>query len=192
MANAYPSTGRPVRRRRSRTLEPEAGRRLVEVWRTSARATELLVGKLPKEIWTLPIPGAPRRTVRAIAAHLHNARGMWLKMLGGGTKGHGVAIPRSVDARRVTREELLRALGKSTEAIAELMEVGIARGGEMPRAAWQNFPPDLEHFTAYFVAHEAHHRGQLLLVARQLGHRLPPEVTGGIWGWRKLGRDNSG
>jgi len=121
MANAYPSTGRPVRRRRSRTLEPEAGRRLVEVWRTSARATELLVGKLPKEIWTLPIPGAPRRTVRAIAAHLHNARGMWLKMLGGGTKGHGVAIPRSVDARRVTREEHEIELTPTEFSLLELL-----------------------------------------------------------------------
>jgi uncharacterized damage-inducible protein DinB len=177
-----------VRRGRAHGPDPGAGRRLIEVWRTNARATALLVGGLPKEIWAAAVPGAPRRTVSTIAAHLHNTRCMWLKMLGGGTKGHGVAIPKNVDARRVRQPELLRALAKSAEAIAKLMEVGVASGGEVPKAAWQNFPPDLPYFTAYFVAHEAHHRGQLCLIARQLGRRLPPEITGGIWGWRRLSR----
>src|SRR2546422_7416198 len=34
------------------------------------------------------------------------------------------------------------------------------------------------HVLAYFVAHEGHHRGQIVMLARQLGYRLPVEVTG--------------
>jgi uncharacterized damage-inducible protein DinB len=41
------------------------------------------------------------------------------------------------------------------------------------------------HVLAYFVAHEGHHRGQIVLVARQLGHRLPLAVTDGLWQWTK-------
>jgi uncharacterized damage-inducible protein DinB len=41
----------------------------------------------------------------------------------------------------------------------------------------------------YFVAHEAHHRGQIVMAARQLGYRLPPEVTAGLWQWRTRQRD---
>ncbi|TMQ57392.1 MAG: hypothetical protein E6K76_10625 [Candidatus Eisenbacteria bacterium] len=41
--------------------------------------------------------------------------------------------------------------------------------GVVPRAAWQNFPTDLPHFLSYFVANEAHHRGQPVMLARQLG-----------------------
>jgi uncharacterized damage-inducible protein DinB len=59
----------------------------------------------------------------------------------------------------------------------------------VPRAAWQNFPTDLAHFLGYFVAHEAHHRGQLVMLARQLGHRLPPGVTGGLWQWSQRARE---
>ena len=66
-----------------------------------------------------------------------------------------------------------------------MIKLGADRGGAIPPSAWQNFPTDLVHFLSYFVAHEAHHRGQLCMLARQLGHRLPAEVTSGIWQWKK-------
>jgi len=47
----------------------------------------------------------------------------------------------------------------------------------------------MEHFLSYFVAHEAHHRGQLCMVARQLGQRLPKEIAAGVWMWTKRSRE---
>ena len=69
-----------------------------------------------------------------------------------------------------------------------LIQLGRARGGRVPPATWQNFPTDLQHFLGYFAAHEGHHRGQLCLIARQLGHRLPQGVTAGVWQWTRLSR----
>jgi hypothetical protein len=111
-----------------------------------------------------------------IAAHIHNVRCMWIKMMGA---RHGIAIPWTVDPRRVRASELLRALPRSSDGIIRLLQLGIAQGGVVPRAAWQNFPTDLVHFLNYFVAHEAHHRGQLCMLARQMGQRLPGRVTAG-------------
>ena len=73
-----------------------------------------------------------------------------------------------------------------------LIELGAEHGGRVPRATWQNFPTDLEHFLSYFAAHEAHHRGQLCLVARQLGRRLPRSVAGGVWQWTRFAREERG
>jgi uncharacterized damage-inducible protein DinB len=84
---------------------------------------------------------------------------------------------------------LARALGRSSAGIIELIRLGVARGGAVPSAIWQNFPTDLVHFLNYFVAHEAHHRGQLCLLARQLGHRLPADVSNGLWQWKQRARE---
>lgn len=162
-----------------------AGQAIIRAWRTTNQATTYLIGHLPQDIWAREIPGIPRKTVGMIAAHLHNSRCTWTKSIGA---RHGIVAPRLVNLRKVTRRELLGALPKSSDAIVELIELGVANGGVVPRARWQNFPTDLEHFLAYFVAHEAHHRGQLILAARLLGHRLPPEVTGGVWQWIRLSR----
>ena len=35
----------------------------------------------------------------------------------------------------------------------------------------------------YMFSHEAHHRGQILMLALQLGYRVPPPVWGRIWQW---------
>jgi uncharacterized damage-inducible protein DinB len=158
---------------------------LIAAWRTNQRVTTYLIENLPPELWSKRVPGA-RRTVRMIAAHIHNARCMWIKMLGA---RHGIVVPKTVDGRLVRPAELSRALSCSSEGIIDLIRLGTTRGGEVPPAAWQNFPTDLVHFLAYFVAHEAHHRGQLCMLARQLGHRLPASVTAGLWQWKKRAQE---
>jgi uncharacterized damage-inducible protein DinB len=163
-------------------------RALLAAWRTNARVTAYLIEHFPRELWTNPLPGAPRRTVRSIAAHLHNCRCAWIKMIGA---RHGIAAPRTVNARVVRQSELVRALARSSDGIVALIRLGAARGGAVPAARWQNFPTDLAHLLSYFVAHEAHHRGQLCMLARQLGHRLPPDVLGGLWQWKARARESS-
>ena len=163
----------------------DPGATLLAAWRTNSRVTAYLVEHLPAAVWDAPIPGAPRRTVRMIAGHLHNARCMWLKTLG---QEHGIAIPASVNRRAVTRRELLSALKRSSRGIEALLELGIAAGGHVPPSkayVWRNLPLDVPHVLTYFVAHEGHHRGQIVMLARQLGHRLPGSITAGLWQWTK-------
>jgi uncharacterized damage-inducible protein DinB len=158
---------------------------VLATWQTTSRVTAFLIENLPDEVWRSTIPGAPRRTVQMIAGHLHNCRCMWVQMLG---KRHGLAVPRRVDRRRVSRRQLLTALARSARAIGDLLEVGLAHGGYLPGFS----PPDVTHFLAYHVAHEGHHRGQVVMVARQLGHRLPADVRYGLWQWGKRAREARG
>ena len=163
---------------------PDLRRMILAAWRTSNRVTVSLVAHLPVALWEVAVPEAPQRTIRAIAAHLHNARCMWVKTLG---REHGIPAPLRVDHRRVARRELVAALKRSSDGIEALLKLGLESQGRVPPSkgyVWRNLALDVNHVLTYFVAHEAHHRGQIVMVARQTGHRLPRTIVDGLWQWK--------
>jgi uncharacterized damage-inducible protein DinB len=171
---------------------PDLQDTILAAWRTNNRVTLFLVERLPSPLWGANVPGAPRRTIRMIAGHIHNARCMWIKMVG---QEHGIPVPESVDRRKVGRKELVSALKRSSVGINSLLKLGCDSGGRIPIPStyvWRNLPLDVGHVLAYFAAHEGHHRGQIVLLARQLGHRLPVSTTGGLWQWTRRSREAGG
>ncbi len=164
---------------------------VLTAWRTNSRVTDYLIEQIPPVLWSATVPGVPTRTVRAIAAHLHNSRCTWIKTLG---NEHGIVAPKRVDHRSVTARQLRAALKRSGRGMTALLALGCKRGGRIPPSkayVWRNLPLDVGHVLTYFVAHEAHHRGQIVMVARQLKCRLPVPVTAGLWDWRNRGREAS-
>ena len=157
---------------------------LLNAWRTNNRVNIRLIESLPTALWTICVPGVPQRTVRSIAAHLHNARCMWIKTLG---REHGIIAPARVDHRRVTPRLLVAALKRSSRGMEALLKLGLAGDGKLPPSkgyVWRNLSLDVGHVLTYFVGHEAHHRGQIVMVARQTGHRLPATTIAGLWQWK--------
>lgn len=162
---------------------------MLAAWNTSNRVTTFLVENLPGDLWSTTIPGSPRRTFRTLASHLHNARCMWVRTLG---EPHGIDAPAKVDRNKVQRRQLIAALDRSSDAVARLLSFGCEHGGEIPASrsyVWRNLPLDVAHVLAYLVAHEGHHRGQIVMAARQLGQPLPVSITGGIWQWTKRAQE---
>jgi uncharacterized damage-inducible protein DinB len=162
---------------------PDLQASLLSAWRTNNRVTVHLIDGLPPTLWDVAVPGS-RRTIRAIAAHLHNARCSWIKTLG---REHGIPTPSRVDHRHVTPRQLVAALKRSSRGMEALLELGFAAGGQVPPSkgyVWRNLSLDVGHVLTYFVAHEAHHRGQITMVVRQTGQRLPTATSAGLWQWK--------
>lgn len=157
---------------------------VLNAWRINAQTTIFLIERLPSDLWPRALPGAPRRTVRSIAVHLHNCRCLWMNSL---AKHSGAAIPRRVARANATQSEVLEALPLSADAISSLLRVALESDGRFPGVStpfiYGAMPRDAVLFCGYALAHEAHHRGQLVVTARALGHRLSAEAINGLWQW---------
>jgi uncharacterized damage-inducible protein DinB len=170
----------------------DARESMLAAWDTSNRVTVFLMEKLPREVWEAAVPEVPRRTVRAIAAHIHNSRRSWIRTLRGDS---GVPVPERVDRLRVSRRELMPALRRSGACMRRLLEFGFTQGGKIPAPpayVWRNLPLDVGHVLSYFVAHEGHHRGQIVLISRQLGHPVSADISSGLWAWNRWLREARG
>jgi hypothetical protein len=70
--------------------------------------------------------------------------------------------------------------------LGEALGDGGTRVEKFRRDGWAPpWPPGLE-MLCYMLSHEAHHRGQVCMLAHQLGFPLPDEAAYGIWNWEKL------
>ncbi|MGE0439043.1 MAG: DinB family protein [Gemmatimonadales bacterium] len=160
---------------------------VLAAWQTNARCSAFLVEHLPARLWSASVPQA-RRTIGSIAVHLHNSRSRWVRTLG---REHGIRVPPLL-GRSAGRAEVLKALPRSAQGIADILSLGLDHGGVVPPSAgyvWRNLPLDVAHVLTYFSAHEAHHRGQIIALARILGQRLPAEAVNGVWLWHLRRRE---
>ncbi|HEV2425268.1 MAG TPA: DinB family protein [Terriglobia bacterium] len=144
---------------------------LLEMYAANNRITRYLIENLPEEAWQAEPPDGKGRTVAAIAAHIHNVRGMWLKAAGG-------ELVDKIEPRTATRAEVLAALDRSHTALNKLLKAALAGDGRV-----KGFRPDAAGFIGYLVSHDAHHRGQMTMLARQAGHPLPQKAMFGMWEW---------
>jgi uncharacterized damage-inducible protein DinB len=159
----------------------DLGEALARSFETNARITEFLVEHLPDAVWREAPDGYEGRCVAEIVAHIHNVRRMWLKPL---ASRAGASLPAQAERTTLSRDGALKLLAESTSALGQVVRFGVQNQGKVP-----GFPPDVAHFVGYLIAHEAHHRGQICFLARRLGHRIPEDVSFGMWDWSKRAKE---
>jgi len=145
---------------------------LLNAFEANDRINHYLIENLPAEAWSAKPGDGKGRTIAAIVAHMHNVRVMWLKA------AKVNAIPAQLDRATVTPAQAVKGMTSSREALHALIETSLKGDGRV-----RNFRPDVAGFIGYLIAHDAHHRGQVTMLARQLGHPLPQKAMFGMWEW---------
>jgi len=162
---------------------------LLETYAVNDAMNQLLLGHLRPHAWRAQLPGMKGRggrTIGAIFAHLHNTRVNWLRL----SAAH-LQRPAPLDPHRCSIRQAAAALKKSAAQCLRMLTDALSaqpnrRVTKFTRDAVVPVWPAGTTMFAYMFAHEAHHRGQILMLAHQLGYRLPAQAAGGIWWWNKL------
>jgi uncharacterized damage-inducible protein DinB len=151
------------------------------IFAANDRINQLLIEHLDPAAWTAKTPGKVR-TIAAIFTHMHNVRAKWVRL----TAPH-LKVPRQLNRAHCTPDEAREASAESAARCVEMLaDASEGRIDTFRRDGWAPpWPVGLE-MLSYMLSHEAHHRGQVCMLAHQLGFPLPKKVTSSMWSWETL------
>ena len=164
---------------------PDFRQVLLETYAVNDRMNQLILERLDPRAWRAkpPAPSRNARTIAAIFAHVHNVRRKWLRL-----SAPHLKLPVQLDRTRCTQNQARAALAESAKRCSEMLTEALAGSDgcvkQFLRDGWARPWPGGAAMVAYMVVHDAHHRGQVCMLAHQLG--FPVKAGYEIWALEKL------
>jgi len=119
---------------------------------------------------------SPRgRTVYLQLVHVHNVRIKWLEVCAIDIFKKHKVLNKEVP---FDRKALIKSFEDSAKGIEELLSRGWDDRGKI-----KNFKTGVIPMLGYFISHESHHRGNILLTLKQSGEKISDKVKWGLWEW---------
>src|SRR5437899_9592477 len=142
---------------------------------------QMLIEHLDPTAWRAKPPGKAR-PIAAIFTHMHNVRSKWVRL----TSPH-LKVPRQLARAHCTLQQARAGLAESAARCAEMLAEALGGGGgrieKFLRDGWARPWPVGREMLCYMLTQEAHHRGQVGMIAHQLAFPLAIEVTAVLWNW---------
>ena len=156
----------------------------MEAYVVSERMNQLILTHLEPKAWRAKAAGGNVRSIAAIFTHMHNIRRKWLRL-----SAPHIKLPVQLNRTSCTQRQASAALAESATCCAKMLAealTGQGRSKQFHRDGWAKPWPAGAAMFAYMIVHDAHHRGQIGMLAHQLGFRLPNKATYEMWSWERL------
>jgi uncharacterized damage-inducible protein DinB len=171
----------------SQQIPLHLGRAAAQIFAVNDRMNQMLIERLDPATWNAKPPGKVRN-IAAIFTHMHNVRTKWIRL----TAPH-LKVPKQLNRAhctpRLVRAGLAESAARCEEMLAEALGGSGGRIEKFRRDGWARPWPVGPEMLCYMLSHEAHHRGQVCMLAHQLGFPLSNEMTSGLWNWEKLWKE---
>jgi uncharacterized damage-inducible protein DinB len=152
---------------------------ILDAWGVNNRINLLLIEHTSDDGMAATLSKRGGRDVSRQLAHMHMVRVSWME----NAKADDIAesLPRFASRDHPSRAALTKAFRASGDAMTGYLE-DLATGRRVSAAHKRG----VGMFFSYLIAHEAHHRGSILLTLKQSGHKLDESLRWGIWAWDKI------
>jgi uncharacterized damage-inducible protein DinB len=145
---------------------------------------QLVLEHLDARVWRVKTPYGNARTIAAIFSHVHNTRRKWVRL-----SAPHLKVPAQLDRSRCSQRQAAAALAESAARCSEMLAQALGADGpvkQFRRDGWARAWPSGAAMVAYMLVHEAHHRGQVSMLAHQSGFQLRGKAAYGVWMWESL------
>jgi uncharacterized damage-inducible protein DinB len=155
----------------------DALEQILETWRTNNRINLFLIDRISDEGMMCTLSKRGGRTVARQLAHLHNVRVLHLE-----TRARELAagLRKFATEEEPDKETLKENLLASGERLETFFTQAVTSGKR------RGFKKGIIAGLGYFIAHESHHRGSILLTLKECGHNLDSATKLAIWDWDKM------
>ena len=148
---------------------------LLETWRINNRMNLLLMDNITDTGMQKTLSTRAGRNVHQQLVHVHNVRMQWLEICANNIfKKYNPLNKEAGYERRVLR----KAFEDSANGIEELFDQSWENGGKV-----KGFKKGVIPLLGYFISHESHHRGNIILTLKQSGEKIPDTLKWGLWEW---------
>ena len=153
-------------------------KQIIETWRLHNRVNIFFIENIPDEALKATLSKRGGRDIARQIAHIHNVRVWRLEAF---SKKLKIKLTEFEKGESPDKQRLINALNQSGEVMEKYIEFCITNDGDV-----SNFSLGVVPMLSYYITHEAHHRGSILLTMKQSGYKLTDELKWGIWDWKKL------
>jgi uncharacterized damage-inducible protein DinB len=146
---------------------------IIETWRIHNRITIFVIEHIPDEALKATLSKRGGRDIARQFAHINAVRVWQLEAL---AKKLSMPLTNFQKDESPEKKFLLEAFEQSGLVIEKYLEQCIGKEGKAT-----NFKGGVAAMLGYYISHEAHHRGNILLTMKQYGFKIPDELKWGVW-----------
>ena len=149
---------------------------IIETWDINHKVTLYLLEHIAPE-WLSAQLGEKGRSIGEQFVHINNIRSMWINKVG-----------KKVDVK-INKKEANNKLGLKTALLFSAEHMLLTLEQVFQENTIKGYKPHPSAFLGQMIAHEAHHRGQIMTAITRNNLPISKSVNYGLWGWSSRLKD---
>jgi uncharacterized damage-inducible protein DinB len=150
---------------------------LLDTWQIHNKMNLLLMDNISDGGMQKTLSTRGGRSIYQQFIHIHNVRMQWLEICAKDIFSKYKVLDKEASFHK---KELCKAFEDTAKGIEDLLGRSWDDGGKV-----KGYKKGVIPLLGYFISHESHHRGNILLTLKQSGEKIPDAVKWGLWEWGK-------